>query len=260
MRKVPTVSEARSAFSLLEVLVASAILGVVMMVLLSTLSTSLSLWRNTESKAIADREARAAELLIAQDLANVVMATNPSLWPRVVGSGPGAALQFLTLKPREYQEAGDSGDVCFVEYRVSLETASLQRSFLGSAATYSNILKKGQFPQPGGSAAPQLLAGNLLANNRDAVRGLAIQSEAATNNFIILNTNLLPLTGSYSTNNRPAAVEVNFAVTDPDTLRNTSLLGNPNYILRNAGLYSFRSFLPPPPEFSDPDAVVITGP
>jgi hypothetical protein len=47
-------------------------------------------------------------------------------------------------------------------------------------------------------------------------------------------------------NNIPGAVEVNFAVADPETLRNRTLLANTNYILRNAGLYSTRFRLPPP--------------
>jgi len=248
-------------FSLLEVLVAAAILGVVMMVLLSTLTTSISLWRNTESKSIADREARAAELMVAQDMANVVMQTNPALWPRVVGSGPDAYLQLLTLRPPEYQSApGDVGDVCYVEYRVSGETGELLRSFLGSAQTYAQILQKGAFPSSSQAGAAQLLADNVLADNKDAVRGMAIHAEATGLNFVVLNTNFLPMTGAYSTNNRPVAIEVNFAVSDPDTLRNTEQVADPNFKLRNAGLYSSRFFLPAPPELPDPDDIVIMTP
>lgn len=250
-----------AGFSLLEVLVAAAILGVVMMVLLSTLTTSISLWRNTESKSIADREARAAELMLAQDLANVVMQTNPALWPRVAGSGPDSFLQLLTLRPADYQSgAGDVGDVCYVEYRVSQETGELLRSFLGSAETYADVLGNGAFPSSPQTGASQLLADNVLANNKDAVRGMAIHSEATDRNFVVLNTNFLPMSGAYSTNNRPVAIEVNFAVSDPDTLRNTEQIADPNFRLRNAGLYSSRFFLPSPPELPDPDDVVIMTP
>jgi hypothetical protein len=73
-----------------------------------------------------------------------------------------------------------------------------------------------------------------------------MRSEANNTNFVLLNASLLPMTGNASLNNIPGAVEVNFAVADPETLRNPTLLANTNYILRNAGLYSTRFRLPPP--------------
>ena len=54
-----------NGFSLIEVLVASAVLSIVLAILLGTLSASMSLWRNTENKLGADREGRAAEQLLA---------------------------------------------------------------------------------------------------------------------------------------------------------------------------------------------------
>ena len=96
---------------------ASAVLAIVMAILLGALSTSLSLWRNTEGKLAADREGRAAELMMAQDLASAVVPADPALWPRV----NNGHLQFLTAKSTDYQTTGDNnlGDVCFVEYSVT---------------------------------------------------------------------------------------------------------------------------------------------
>lgn len=236
-----------AGFSLLEVLVASAILGVVMMVLLSTLTTSLSLWRNTESKTVADREARGAELLLVEDLAAVLLPSSPNLWPNVTGTGPNNVLRFLTTKPADYLPA-EPGDVFYVEYWVDTETGTLRRAILDSRRTYDSVLRPGQFPAAQSSGEDQLLASHVLARNQDAARGLSAQqkTEANNTNFVLLNSNLLRFTGTPAANNVPAAVEVNFAVTDPDTLRNTELLNNPNYILRNAGLYSTRFRLPAP--------------
>jgi prepilin-type N-terminal cleavage/methylation domain-containing protein len=244
-------------FSLLEVLVASAILGVVMMVLLSTLTTSLSLWRTTESKSVADREARASQLLLAQDLANVVMPANSNLWPRIVTNRIGRDsvlyLKFLTAVPSDYQSApGDVGDVCYVEYAVLPSTnasgSELRRLFWPSSKTYSDVIVRGSLPGPQAQTEFQSLGLNLLPTNRVAARGLgALATEANNTNFILLGTNMLPLTGALSPANYPVAVEINFAVADPDTLRNTNLLSNPDYILRNAGLYSTRVYLPKPP-------------
>jgi len=238
-----------SGFSLLEVLVASAVLAIVMAVLLGTLTTTLSLWRTTENKLSADREGRAGELLMAQDLANVVVTTNRDFWPRV----ENGYLQFLTLKPRDYQAGvNDVGDVCFVEYSVNKQEGTLRRRFLGSEETYKQILSGGSpsFPTPG--AAPQeaqILAMSLLPDMSDAVRGMVLQAEAPRDNFVVLNRRLLP----YDKNdtNAPSAIEVNFAVADPEAMANRQLWENANYKLRNAGLYSFRVHLPAPSGLPD---------
>jgi prepilin-type N-terminal cleavage/methylation domain-containing protein len=251
-----------SGFTLLEVLVASAILGVVMLVLLNTLSTSMSLWRNTEAKAASDREARASGLLLAQDLGSVVVPAGTNLWPRIVTNRVGGVntpiLQFLTAKPPDYQTSpDDTGDVCYVEYAVLPSTNAsgreLRRLFWPSGKTYNDIIQKGGFGAAKAQTEFQSLGLNLLPTNRMAARGLgALLNEANNTNFVLLGTNnpsraLLPFTGNRSLSNYPVAIEVNFAVTDPDIQRNTNLLNNPQYILRNAGLYSTRYFLPKPP-------------
>jgi prepilin-type N-terminal cleavage/methylation domain-containing protein len=229
-------------FSLLEVLVASAVLSVVLMVLLGVLTTTLNIWRSTEGKGHADREARAAELLIVQDLDNILVPADPNLWPRLQND----RLQFLTLKPRDYQsEPGDVGDVTFVEYYFDHQTHRLMRAFIGSRETFESILRPGRFPTPDATAA-QILADNILPDAADAVRGLAVAREANRTNFVFLGPNLLPLSGPPSAGNFPRAIEVNFAVTDPQSIDNLDLLSNPAYRLRNAGLYSFRIHLPEP--------------
>jgi type II secretory pathway pseudopilin PulG len=252
-KRLPARKPAVLAFSLLEVLVASAILGIVMMVLLSTLTTSLSLWRNTESKSLADREARAAEMWIKQDLANVYMGTNANLWPRTNNSGGNFFLQFLTLNSPDYDPAS-LGDLIYVEYSLAPASNAIMRFAMSGQQTFDTILKAGNFNprrRPTLEGA-QLLAANVLTNNRDAARGTVLGGLADTDYFVLLSTNhrdqnLLPMVGAYDSTNYPAAIEVNFAVADPDTLRNTEQLNNPNYILRNAGLYSTRFYLPKPP-------------
>ena len=49
-----------AAFTLLEVLVASAVLGIFLVILLGTLSATLAVWRSTDNKVTADREGRSA--------------------------------------------------------------------------------------------------------------------------------------------------------------------------------------------------------
>lgn len=244
---------ATKAFTLLEVLVSSAVLAIVLAVMFAALSTSLSLWRNTDSKIVADREARAVELMIVRDLASAVVPESPSLWPLVTNQGGVQYLKFLTIAPTDAQPTNEIGDVCYVEYAVVSSTngpgREVRRLFWPSGQTFSNVIKSGAYP-PGNDATTtnfHSLGLYLLPSNKMAARGLgALPEEANDTNFILLGTNSLPFTGTPSSSNYPTAVEINFAVADPDTLNNTNLINTPSYILRNSGLYSFRVPLPRP--------------
>ena len=243
---------ARAGFTLVEVLVSSAVLAIVMAVLFAALSTSLSLWRNTDNKIIADREARAVELMLVRDLGNVVMPSTTNLWPQVFNDNGIDYLRFLTALPPDAQDAtgAEVGDVCYVEYAVLPSTngpgKELRRLFWPSSTTFTRVLSPGGFPAPQARSDYQSLGLNLVPTNSMAARGLGRLSDEANNtHFVVLGEDMLPLGGA-STATNPAAIEVNFAVADPDTLRNTNLISSPGFILRNAGLYSFRIPLPKP--------------
>lgn len=246
--KTPKQNTGSGAFTILELLVSSVVLVIVLAIMLAALTTSLALWRGTENKLSADREARAAGLFLAQDLSGVVMGTNPRLWPQL----DDGRFQFLTTKPFDYQ--GDGGDVCFVEYSFAPDPKDpagqiLLRRFVGSAATFAAIREDGNFSGVSAQGTPQLLATNLLSGMTNAVRGAKIQKdgEMSTNNFTILGTNMVQISGAYAMNNYPRAIEINFAAANPDAIANADLLANTNYRLRDAGLYSFRVVLPKPP-------------
>lgn len=238
-------SSVGAGFSLIEVLVASAVLSIVMVVLLSTLTTSLSLWRNTEKKMAAGREGRAANLLLAQDLANIVMTTNTNFWPTVQTSGGIVSLRFLATKPADYQSggAGNFGDVCFIEYGVRTADNVLLRNFVGSARTYTEVLQAGSFPSAFDAGRAQVLATNLIPGNRDAVREAAWANELGTNYFVLLGGNLMSSPPGSPV--APAAIEVTMAFADPDAMANKDLWATSRDQLRNAGIYSFRLALPP---------------
>jgi prepilin-type N-terminal cleavage/methylation domain-containing protein len=245
---------ASPGFTLIEVMVSAAILAIVLAVMFSALSTSMSLWRNTDNKIVADREARAVELLLARDLANVIMPAATKFWPRVTNSGGVFYLKFLTATPADGQPAtaGNTGDVCYVEYAVLPSTngpgREVRRLFWPSGKTYTDVLSTGALPGPQAADQFESLGLNLLPTNTMAARGLGnLVNEANNTNFVLLGTNLLPFTGTPGPNNYPAAIEVNFAVADPTTLVNTNLISRSTYVLRNAGLYSFRIPLPKPP-------------
>jgi prepilin-type N-terminal cleavage/methylation domain-containing protein len=251
-----------AGFTLIEVLVSSAVLAIVLAVMFSALSTSMSLWRNTDNKIVADREARAIGLMMARDLANVVIPAATNLWPSIVTNSSGSNnvyyLKFLTVVPAEGQSAtgAEPGDVCYVEYAVitmpsTLDNApsrEVRRLLWPSTQTYSEVIQVGTFPTNNAETTDfQSLGLYLLPANSMAARGLGnLASDANDTNFILLGTNMLPFTGALGPNNYPAAIEVNFAVADPTTLVNTDLINRSDYVLRNAGLYSFRIPLPQP--------------
>lgn len=213
----------------------------------------MNLWRGTDSKIYADRESRAARLQISQDLSNAIVPSNSDFWPRVSVQGDVYYLQMLTKATPKYQPNSDTdrGSACYVEYVTAEKGTKLKRSFLGSKETFDTILKSGSFPNPGSGPAEesQLLAANLLPENADAVRGFgAIYDEAPKLKFVVLTgAELLP--NPPSPTNPPRAIELNFAITDPDSATEEGLRlleDNPNYRLRDAGLYSFRIALPLP--------------
>ena len=239
-----------AAFTLIEVLVSSAVMAIVLAVMFSALSTSMSLWRNTDNKIISDREARAAHLMIRRDLASVVVPAAANLWPRLVTNQGTIFLQFLTAAPSDAQPAaaGNVGDVCYVEYSIPRETDKVMRFTFGSEETFNSIIRGGAgFRSSPDTNRAQILAANVLTNNRDAVRDLTVLfTNADRRNFVVLNTNMAVMTGAYANTNWPAAVEVNFSVGDPSVTANQDLLKSPQYRLRNAGAYSLRFSLPKP--------------
>lgn len=127
------------AFTLVEMLVSSAVIGIMMAVLLGITSTSLNLWRGSEEAIGVDREGRTAMALISQDLAGVVVPSQDLAPELDEATNAAVPLRFLTTKPLDYQdaEAGDVGDVCFVEYR--FRDHALLRGFSGSAATFDAL-------------------------------------------------------------------------------------------------------------------------
>jgi len=125
-------------FTLLELMVSTALIGLIMSVLLMATSTSLTMWRNSEDKISVDREGRTAAAFMADDLRNMVAIPGINAEFRNPGGG-GTFMEFFVLKPQDYQdaEAGNVGDICFVQYR--LQGNAIQRGLVESKATFDAI-------------------------------------------------------------------------------------------------------------------------
>jgi prepilin-type N-terminal cleavage/methylation domain-containing protein len=235
-RKTPCPRCKTSAFTLVELLVSSAIMSIVLAILLGTMSASLGLWRNTDSAISADREGRSANVLVHNDLRSAyVPAGKPKLWPSIRSNG--TYLAFLTRKASDYQNtaAGDVGEVCFVEYIV--EQNALKRRVVGSKDTYGGLVA-GRFPT--GMTNPfQVLATNIIpaeAAMRRTLVGQTAKDIAAitptfvpvTRGWVVEDTNRVVFTNRpdlstgqiFETNSRPyKVVEMsNNTNTDPVTL------------------------------------------
>jgi hypothetical protein len=152
------------AFTILELLVSCAILGIVMFVMLAAVDTGMRLWKTTEDKIQIDREGRIALSQISQDLKNMINPPSPTPQAVFINMPKDGEIfmRFLVLKPTDYQSKeaeapGNVGDVCYVQYR--LQDQKILRGFVDSQATFE-ALKNGNFPTVG-TDVEELLAVNV---------------------------------------------------------------------------------------------------
>jgi type II secretory pathway pseudopilin PulG len=232
------------AFTLLEVLVATGVLATMMVILLGSLSSSMSLWRTTESKISADREGRSAHFLLYQDLASAYAPTNSSgpltnLWPQIKSNG--TFIGFLTLKPGDYQAANNSGDICYVEYFVDTNARAIYRNFVSSSDTFASI-KGNAMPKP--ANPPQLLADYVIPNT-NAAKPVAGDTSFIIPNFVGVRAVLSGSSVSYQAagSQRPDAIEVNISTADMEAVKNLTTLTQAKADIRSAGFFSFRANL-----------------
>lgn len=157
---VPDDSSRCGAFTLIELMVSSALLGLIMFVLLAATSTSLGLWRNSEKGIAVDREGRNALMLISDDLANMLPVASDapdSLQPRFAVWDDLVFMEFLVRRPRDYQDqkGGNTGDICYVRYRY--RDNKIERASMDSVATLE-ALRDEKRPDPDNF---EILADNL---------------------------------------------------------------------------------------------------
>ena len=174
----------RGGFTLIEVLVSSAIIGVMMMILLSATSASLGMWRGAERRIAVDREGRTGMALMADDLANmmVITAVPPKFSPpdtNGVSDTNGVFMQFPVLRPLDYQEQGATnvGDVCYVFYRYDSGQKKILRSHVDSRVTFVSV-NLGSAPAASGY---ELLADNVTEVNVNTYDDQGKSGTAATN-------------------------------------------------------------------------------
>lgn len=127
----------RRGFSLVELLVAVAVLSTMMVLLFGFFDQATQAWQTSERKIDAFREARAALHFLRRDLQSMVVDANIP-WvmyndPQAISDAPppggfgpirsgappvahGDTLFFVSRQPLDAQEAGSLGDLCAVGY------------------------------------------------------------------------------------------------------------------------------------------------
>lgn len=211
---------AQCGFTLVELLVSSAIIGIVMMVLLTVTSTGLRLWNSSEAGINVDSEGRGAQAMLALDLQSAIVPASSALWPKVdTKTNAAVPLRFLTLLPADYQDSlngKDIGDVCYVEYRYDSPTRTVRRGYAGSADTFA-----------------------------------ALPNFPAVTNFEILATNIPQIkvwawdkSGNPATTTPPSSIEVRFEILDSKEMQNMDVAAAQGY--RSRRYYFSRYSLPSP--------------
>jgi GxxExxY protein len=172
-------SKKSPAFSLLELLVAVSVLSILLVVLLNIVQGATSLWRGSENKVEAYREARAALQVISSDLRNTLASTNTNFFRTNISGYPNPTnLTFLATLPLSSQNTNSLGDVCTVGYYLNYDNKSpvagnngrqsynLYRYFVESNETFAKLTANAstvlefdsKFP-------PEILARNIVGFN-----------------------------------------------------------------------------------------------
>lgn len=136
------------SFTLVEVLVALAVLSLLVLLLFSIMNIASGLWRQQSAKEEDFREARAALKFMSRDLYVAVASTNTGWFYSSTNQ-----LAFLTTLPDSAQSTNmNNGDICAVGYSWEWGTndasgvqtnMSLYRYISFSNPTYTNVILNG---------------------------------------------------------------------------------------------------------------------
>ena len=174
------VNSVKKAFSLLEILVAISVLSILLVVLLNIVHGSTTLWRATENRAEAYREARAAIQVVSADLQNLLPSTNSAhfltnLPGNDPSTRPNSQIGFLATIPSSSLNTDSKSDLCAVAYFLaygnkapiagghSRQSYNLYRYFIESNETFANLKKNAPFSDVNpANTNCEILARNIL--------------------------------------------------------------------------------------------------
>lgn len=176
MKILLILSKKSKAFTLLELLVAISVLSILLVILLNIVQGATNLWRTSENKVEAYREARAALQVMSTDLKNILASTNTAFFRTNLTNSPN--LGFLATLPTSLQDTNSLSDVCTVGYfraygdkspvagASGRQSYNLYRYFVESNETFTNLTSSsGSVLDWDSKKTPEILARNILSFN-----------------------------------------------------------------------------------------------
>lgn len=144
----------RSAFTLIEIMVATVVMIVLVGLVIQITSEVLNAWNRSSGKLSANAQARVAMDLLTQDLETAVMRRNGKQWLRVdaetgVGSPEAGKTVALHLFAPAMDRPSGPGDISAIAYKLaygpsyrdaSFATFALYRRIASPQETFDNIM------------------------------------------------------------------------------------------------------------------------
>jgi type II secretory pathway pseudopilin PulG len=119
-----------NAFTLLEVLISSAILVIMMILLIGIADHTTRLWSSGEQRRNAAREVRAGMEMMTDDLHSAVITTNPTTFviTKEEGGNGSTRIFFLVSHPEEKRNLRHEGDLCATGYFIASDPKETGKS------------------------------------------------------------------------------------------------------------------------------------
>lgn len=159
----------RGAFTLIEIMVAAAIMTVLVGLVLQITGEVLKAWNRSSGKLSANAEARIAMDLITQDLETAILRDNGQQWLLINGAdgvGPydnstgGQTVSIKMFSPALDRDQSSAGDICAVAYELDFGPAyagsednvyALYRKLVPPDVTFADLMGS-----PSDTSSPQL--------------------------------------------------------------------------------------------------------
>ena len=153
--KIIGISRRRSAFTLIEIMVASVIMVILTGLVIQITSEVLKVWNRSSGKLSANAEVRIALDFLTQDLETAVLRNNGKQWLRVEAPiDPGGPYTDQTVALKLFSPALDrdqsvSGDICAVGYQLDYGPAyegaednvyALYRKIVNPEVTFNSVM------------------------------------------------------------------------------------------------------------------------
>lgn len=193
----PAPAARKSGFTLIELMVATGIMVLLVLAVMTMTGNVLDIWGNASGRLGANAEARTALQYLGDDLETLVVRPKKQIWLQVDYTPAGnpflekrPSLSFITATEHRDRSGTDYGNICAVNYQLAFQhpiitTASgvtpapifgMYRTVVNPSTTFTNILSQGfELDDDGNIASDDL---------ETLIRSNVTGSLASFNNFL----------------------------------------------------------------------------